>query len=490
MSERFDDLMAGLVDSAGAHSAPGPALARKRGRQRRTRQRLAASTLSLALLGTAGGVAATSLGQGHGTPLPTGHTGAAVPTGSASASASTPASPSPDSAPSTPAGASTSANPATSNPTSSLVPGTYSPGNWYQPTDLPLASSTLVWVPVSDMLGTRIGGNVGEVESSGDGASTNLAYFGDGCQISSLNAAPATEYEDYTGADNNTFLSTADNAIAADVEHLVYFYSDSSAASSAWNAIGSGFHHCVATDSGTNPTTGGETTGTTTQTSSAAESQCWSNVTTPTGHPAGDGTSDHACFVQQGNVIEAVDLTVNFDKSAYLSTVDYGTLDPTMVQQLTRSLAGDLHSGSSPVCGTGDLKITLGSSGTYSTNGAHYRVLVLTNISGSTCTVEGYPTTTLVSSAGKTLVTAGDNPHDPYTAKNYSQAQITLSPGATGSAILNWGDNAAGVACTYPGPNTLTVFAPDSATATSLGTLSNVCERPDMTPVQAGLVTP
>lgn len=487
MSERFDGLMADLIDAAGARHAPGPAAARRRGGQRRTRQRLVACTASLALVAAAGGIAASSLGHGNGGALPVSHTGTAQP--STSASASAPATASPDATPNSPADTTPPAN-----PTTSLTPGTYKPGNWYNAIDLPLASSTIAWVPGSDAYGTRIGGDIGEVRPPEDSIASELTHFGDQCEITALNTgATADEYEYYTGYNGNGYLNTADSAIAAGVTHLIYFYSSAAKAATAWNAIGSGFQHCVSTETGTNPTTGTDLTGSATRTSSATADpadQCWSNVTTPTADHAGPGTSDHVCFLQQGAVIEAVDVSVNFSKSAYLTTVDYTAFDATLVQQLTQSLNGDLHSGSSPVCETGDLKTALGPSGTYSENGFHYRVLVLTNISGSTCAVEGYPAAMLVNSAGRILNTSYNNPEDPNTAKVYSQAQITLAPGATGSAILSWGDSAPGVPCAYPGPNTLEVVAPDSATATSLGKLSNVCDTLGITPVQHGVVSP
>lgn len=79
MSDRFNDLLSGVVDSAAsAAREPGAEAARKRGRQRRNHQRLAASTLSLALLGVVGGVAAVTMNGSTG--VPTAHaSGTATP---------------------------------------------------------------------------------------------------------------------------------------------------------------------------------------------------------------------------------------------------------------------------------------------------------------------------------------------------------------------------------------------------------------------------
>jgi len=478
MSERFEDFVADLVQTSAASPAPGPAAARRRAKQRRTRQRLAASTLTLALLGSAGGLAAT-LDHGGSGSVQVSHSGTPAPWSSASAS------PSPADTTTTPSAPSTN-----SGTGASLVPGTYAPGDWYNATEVPLSSSTITWVPDSDVSGTRIGGDVAEEQPSTGGYS-GLSHFGDECQISSLSTGTsATEYENYTGYNDNGYLNSADSAIAANFTHLAYFYPSAAAAATAWNEIGSGFTNCAGAETGTDPSTGTHLTGATTRTTSASGTQCWSNVTTPTGNPAGGGTLDHVCLLQQGNVIAAVDVTVNFSKSAYVSTVDYSTFDSSLLHDLSAGLSGQLYSGDTPVCASGDLKVAFGPSGTYSVNGSRYQVLVLTNIAGSTCTVEGYPAAMLVDSSGKILDTSDNTPQDPNTAKVYSEAQITLAPGATGSAILSWSDTSNLGVCAYSGSNTLEVVAPYSTSATTLGHLSNVCDALVVTPIQPGVVTP
>lgn len=105
MSEDFDDLLSGAVDSAAdAARKPGAAVARKRGGQRRTRQRLTALTVAVVLLGGVGSAAAVSLGHTGRTPI-------VSATGTASAS--------PSSAGSVSAGPSTGSTP-TSTPSRSL----------------------------------------------------------------------------------------------------------------------------------------------------------------------------------------------------------------------------------------------------------------------------------------------------------------------------------------------------------------------------------
>jgi len=478
MSERFEDFVSGLSQAASATAAPGADAARRRARQRRTRQRLTASALSLVILGGAGGIAAAGLGHTGGSSVPPAHSSSApVPTVSVSGSP----------APLPSASESTGATP---NPGLSPAVGTYHPGDWYDATDAPLSSSTIAWVPVSDLLGSRIGGNVFQIARSDSGL-TELSFFGDGCSVGSLTSgASAAQYEYYTGYDDNSFLNNADVAIAASVTHKVYFYADAGSAAAAWNGIASGFAACAKAETGTNPTTGNDITGHATKTTSASDVQCWSNVTTPTSKPAGGGTSDHVCLVRRGEQIAAVDVSVNFSKSAYLSTVDYGAFDTLLRHDVEAGLSGELNSGSLPVCGDGDLIITLGPSGTYSTSNGKYRVLIVTNISGSTCTVDGYPAAMLVDGSGKIKNNAANDMQDPNDAKVYSEARVTLAPNATGSAILTWSSVSDVGNCMYSGTYSLEVSAPQSSTTTHLGTLTKVCETLSIMPLQPKLVTP
>ncbi|WP_034268569.1 DUF4232 domain-containing protein [Actinospica robiniae] len=489
MSERFDDFVDGLVERASASSAPGPDLARKRAKQRRNRQRLAASTLSLALLGGAGGIAAANLGSVSGNPAPTAHNGTSI-----TPVTSAPASPRPSATATTAtptAGPSTGSSSATSsNSVSSLTPGVYEAGNWFDPSDAPWASSSIRWEPVTELNGPWIGGYVAEVKSS-DAGSDNENFFGDGCEVRSLSSGlTATEYEYYTGYDNNAFLNDADTAIAAGMTHLVYFYPDATSADSAWNEIQAQFSACATAETKVNPTTGGDQTGATTQTTHANADQCWSNVVTPANNPKGGGSLDHVCFVRQGNVIAAVDLAVNFSKSAYVSTVAFGSLDTTLLQDIDAGLGGSLHTGSAPVCGTGKVSVAYGPSGKYSSNGAPYRVLVLTNTSGSACTVEGYARVSLVNASGKVVDTAEDGLADPNDSKVYSDSQLTLAPGATASAILSWDSDSSGGTCDHAGVSSVAVAAPYSGTTRTVGTLTDDCGRPVITPLQRGTVTP
>jgi hypothetical protein len=495
VSDRFDDFVSGLVETAAASTAaPGPEAARKRAKQRRTRQRLSVSALSLALLCGAGGVAAAGLGHGTGTGTPVSVTGSSAPATPASSSPSSTAhsigtgAPSDSALPSTSSGADWSTAPA---PT----PGSFDQANWLDALRAPLASSTISWLPIDNLYGKRIGGDVFEVTGADPSGSDGLSYFGKGCKLSTLSSTTsAQEDEVFNGYNDNAFLNNADQAIAASVSQLYFFYPDSSTAATAWNGIGSGFTACAGAETGVDPSTGTHITGTTSQTTSTADSQCWSNVTTGTSTPSGEGTSNHVCLVRHGDAIAALYVQVNFSKSAYLSTADYAAFDITLRQDLTNGLDGDLHAGVVPVCASTDLTMSWGQSGTYpqAAAGSEYRVMVFKNIGAHTCALLGFPVAEPVNSAGKPVpsLISQANLADPYDAKVYREAQIELAPGSTGSAILSWDSTAAVGACPGPGPNTFNVSAPGSDGTTSLGSIGSVCGPISVMPVQSGIVAP
>ena len=63
--------------------------------------------------------------------------------------------------------------------------------------------------------------------------------------------------------------------------------------------------------------------------------------------------------------------------------------------------------------------------------GQHYAELVLTNTSGSTCRVFGYPGMQLVSATGGHVPTAVQRPPG-------SEPLVTLAPGQQASSLLHW----------------------------------------------------
>ncbi|MBR7835318.1 hypothetical protein KDL01_18740, partial [Actinospica durhamensis] len=155
MSENFDELLSGVVDSAGgAARKPGAEAARKRGRQRRSRQRLAASALTVAVLGGAGTVAAFSLQyNGSSGKVPAADSSrsavatvtSASPSPSPSFSAST-APTAPTTSPTTgvATASTTTSAPTTSSPSTSQTLWSALPTGWLSPSQVPL-DGTLRW---------------------------------------------------------------------------------------------------------------------------------------------------------------------------------------------------------------------------------------------------------------------------------------------------------------------------------------------------------
>ncbi len=353
MSDRFEDLLSAVSDSAaGAAREPGAAAARKRGHERRNRRRLAASTLSLALLGGIGVAAATTV---HGSPK--------VPTASSTSTAtpSLPASPSPAGSPSaspsqsptatntgTPT-ASTSTSPSAppSTPASSMSssaasgvvvvasPGAYVAGAWLSVEQLPLYEAGVTdWVDDGYNEGSHLGGYVYLAPS---GSPRNwcddvMSYSGN---LTSLESGlTGTQYQGFTGPNGDKIL--ANGTIPYLAAQDAYFYGDAAEARSAMEGLAGDFASCAAKLTGTDPTTDGYIVGSTEQTLAQSGAQCWSLLGTGKTPTANGGSVDHDCFVQSGNVIEEVHLLINQDGS--FATQSFTAIDSTLVPELQHDL--------------------------------------------------------------------------------------------------------------------------------------------------------
>jgi hypothetical protein len=343
MSERFDDLLSEVVDSAASTARkPGAAAARKRGRQRLNRQRLAASALSLALLGGAGSIAAVSLNHGAGVPSTNG-IGSASPTGSGSPSAATSptATPSASSSPSsgssatgtttdTTQGSSTNTNSAP-NPN----PHTYVTGAWLAAGQLPFGGQ-LAWqasVPTVD----KLSGNVAEATTpSGPNV---LDYSGDVCGVPGLQTGvTGFQYDLYYAPSGGNKVDGA--LTASNTDQKIFFYPGSVTATTAWSSISSGLAACATSESGT--VTGVTEVGTVREVSSSADSQCWSNFTSST--PGQYQNVTNICFVRDGDLIEAASVRLAATGASPIA-YDFTQIDTHLVQELTDS-AGAQLSGS------------------------------------------------------------------------------------------------------------------------------------------------
>jgi hypothetical protein len=318
MSEDFDDLLSGAVESAaGAARKPGAAVARKRGGQRRTRQRLAASTLAVALLGGVGSVAAVSLGHSGRTPTVT-VTGtpspSPSPTGSASTSPSPSLSPSPSMSPtrtqtqsSTPAwsqGTDTNTWPGTASSTGSV---TSASENWLTASQLPFGSA-MNWDAGSPNF------------CSGSSLIFAATYFG-GCSEHTDPGAPhpATKMDTLifspSGAATPTSTSTGGTIWLAPVAVQTYYaYANAADAQSAYQYITQAIRDEDAQYKGSIAVnTGLPLVSTTTVTSQTADSIAMDDTLRDThGNPADTdgnygGYSDfHFFFAVKGDLIDVL----------------------------------------------------------------------------------------------------------------------------------------------------------------------------------------
>ena len=311
MSEHFDDLLSGVVDAASsAAREPGAAAARKRGRQRRVRQRVASSALTVAVLGGAGGVAAVSLN--HNGP---GNVPIANSSMSRSPSVIT-ASPSPSQA------ASDSASPTA--PTQNPTTGTPSETTSGTPTSSNLGVARTFWssVPAGWLSPSLVPLN-GTLRWAGGAASTALSGVGliGGIPIlypcvDADNGYP-TFSKDVVGFSRNDFRATADVSSAlfdgtpGAVQEYVR-YGSVAAAQAGYDAVVKDVGACTTlkdmTDVNNVPSTR-VTTKTATVTDGVAYTMILRN---DQGRPAQEngnysGDSDyHAYLVRSGNLLDIV----------------------------------------------------------------------------------------------------------------------------------------------------------------------------------------
>ncbi len=138
-----------------------------------------------------------------------------------------------------------------------------------------------------------------------------------------------------------------------------------------------------------------------------------------------------------------------------------------------------------PACPNGSLKVTMGLGQGYA--GGVYQVIDFTNVSGSTCTLTGYPGVSLVS--GPPFVQIG------LAAKrdtNTPVKTITLAPGAVANAVLQIVDalNYPTATCSPAKATDLQIYPPNQTVAVYLPNQSEACAEPVQTTfigaVQAG----
>ena len=107
--------------------------------------------------------------------------------------------------------------------------------------------------------------------------------------------------------------------------------------------------------------------------------------------------------------------------------------------------------------------------------GTFYRVIVLTNVSASPCTLYGYPGVSFVTGQGGSVIgaPASRNPLVPDTL-------ITLQPGQAASALTGIADTGAlpAAACKPGSASLLQIYPPGDRGAVFLTYSAQVCTRP------------
>lgn len=322
MSDRFDDLLSAVADSAGsAANKPGAAAARQRGGQRRTRQRMAGSALAVVLLGGVGSIAAVSLNHSSQTPA-SGATGIATSAPSAAPTTSGPVRPS-QTTPTPPPGSTTGAPTSSDTGANKAWPGI--PHGWLPPSQVPL-NNTLRWT----------GGSASTVQN-GTVILTELPFLYP-CENSGYNRIVGTAH----GFAMNSFTATADTSPgpfdggpAASQSYVLF--ASASAAQDAYQSI----QHDVAVCTGSGaivsantnrPMTSVATTTATTATSFAYTYILRDDQGTPAQENGNYYASDyHAYVLRNGNLLEIVSLVGG-------PAVDNASADSSTLSQLAADL--------------------------------------------------------------------------------------------------------------------------------------------------------
>ena len=148
-------------------------------------------------------------------------------------------------------------------------------------------------------------------------------------------------------------------------------------------------------------------------------------------------------------------------------------------------------SGGAAFCSGAAIKVSTGQGG--AATGHHGLPLVFTNTSSRTCTLQGYPGAAIMSGSATVLnATRTLNGFIGDERQLSNVPLVTLAPGATASAMLEWVvDN--GEQCGASGTGTLEVTPPNTTVTTSLGAMTagtaGVCADFEIHPAVPGTLT-
>lgn len=166
---------------------------------------------------------------------------------------------------------------------------------------------------------------------------------------------------------------------------------------------------------------------------------------------------------------------------------------PTAASGSNTGSAASAHaaSGGTAACTGSEIKVTAGQSSAGMSHDA--LPLVFTNVGSQSCTMQGYPGAAIMS--GSTTVLNSTRSLNGYVGDERqlsSAPQVTLAPGATASAMLEWVVDA-GETCYPSGSGKLEVTPPNTTATTSLISLtagsSGVCASFEIHPVVSGTLS-
>lgn len=136
----------------------------------------------------------------------------------------------------------------------------------------------------------------------------------------------------------------------------------------------------------------------------------------------------------------------------------------------TTTATNGAGASSTPSCATSDLKVTIGS--TEGAAGSVYLTLDFKNVSGSACTLYGYPGVSLA---------AGTSQVSPGAARSTASSKklVTLAPGSIANAVLQVGEagNYPASTCAPKPATDLKIYPPNQTVATYVSYSTTACTK-------------
>ena len=141
------------------------------------------------------------------------------------------------------------------------------------------------------------------------------------------------------------------------------------------------------------------------------------------------------------------------------------------------------QAGAGPACSGAQLKVTTADGGAAA--GHLSMVLLFANTGSAACALGGYPGAAVSGSGGSTLLNA-QRTLSGYTGGAHGVDVVTVAPGTSASALLEWSDVPTGSGCPGAGATALLITPPNTTATTSLAPINEVCSGFQIHPVVSG----